>query len=324
MMLPSMNRVKPLFATALCSSLLAGLFCALPPAPAAAQPYQWDDSMKGTVVSGLSYPNLVTDKESQRLRFVAFGDSGTGSVEQWKLAGQMEHLNKFYPFSLMLMLGDNIYPNGGQFYKYGAKRFREPYLNLYKGGVRLMPVLGDRDVALGYSKPMLDYYGMPASYYDYTVGPVHFFAIDTNAFDNTQKEWLRERLDQSISPWKVVYGHHPVFSSSGLGGSPAMQKHLKPSLEIYGADLYLSSHNTGYERFREVEHVNYLVTGGGGAPLEKFAAEPQPQSVKRLQMHHFVVFDVTPKALSYAVVDEKGNMVDKGILQKEEANAVKP
>lgn len=41
-------------------------------------------------------------------RFIAFGDSSSGSPEQYQLACQMEHARKITGFDTVLMLGDNL------------------------------------------------------------------------------------------------------------------------------------------------------------------------------------------------------------------------
>lgn len=193
-----------------------------------------DYTMKGSVVSGLKYADLNDAQNPSLLRFVAFGDAGVHRSTQFRVIEQMELLQKTQPFKLGLMLGDNIYPNG-DFKTYGAKRFSQPYRDLRGMGVKFLPVLGNHDLMdKGYPKPLLDFLGMPASYYDYTVGAVHFFALDTNNFDKEQQEWLRQRLESSAAPWKVVYGHHPVLSSGEHGDTPVLAYALKPILEQGG------------------------------------------------------------------------------------------
>ena len=43
------------------------------------------------------------------LKFAVIGDSGTGGGRQYQLAAQLAAAHKAYPFSFVLMLGDNIY-----------------------------------------------------------------------------------------------------------------------------------------------------------------------------------------------------------------------
>ena len=54
---------------------------------------------------------------------------------------------------------------------------------------------------------------MPAAYYTFQAGAVQFFALDTDLISEAQLRWLTESLDKSVATWKVVYGHHPIYSA---------------------------------------------------------------------------------------------------------------
>src|SRR5439155_26999984 len=59
-----------------------------------------------------------------------------------------------------------------------------PYIGKYGAGAsmsRFLPVLGNHDWYTSGAKPYLDYFVLPGNerYYDFTSGPVQFFAIDT-------------------------------------------------------------------------------------------------------------------------------------------------
>lgn len=59
-----------------------------------------------------------------------------------------------------------------------------------------------------------------------------------------QVEWLREQLAQSDATWKIVFGHHPLWSSSGgkFAQAQALRRLLLPILCRY-ADLYVAGHD---------------------------------------------------------------------------------
>ena len=61
--------------------------------------------------------------------------------------------------------------------------------------------------------------------------------ISQQSWQSELKE-LEANLALSTAPWKIVIGHHPVFSSgSGHGGSPELITNLKPILQQYGAQV---------------------------------------------------------------------------------------
>lgn len=84
-------------------------------------------------------------------------------------------------------------------------------------------------------------------------------AIDTAA----QLDWLRETLEQSDSRWKIVVGHHPVYSGSPVHGSTSeLQMSLRELFERTGVDAYVCGHEHDLQHLEE-NGVHYLVTGAG-------------------------------------------------------------
>lgn len=116
--------------------------------------------------------------------------------------------------------------------------------------------------------------------HDTPIGPVDVFAIDTQLLLSTvvvptpeleddgdpdeyagieiidpwvteyaftqgdQVEWLREQLERSDATWKIVAGHHPLWSSSGgkFQQAQALRRLLLPVLCAH-ADLYVAGHD---------------------------------------------------------------------------------
>ena len=77
------------------------------------------------------------------------------------------------------------------------------------------------------------------SYYTYTAGPVQFFALDTQSIARLEKQlrWLDAELARSQSRWKVVYGHHPIYSGGNYEDRPDLIARLLPILKDR-ADVY--------------------------------------------------------------------------------------
>jgi hypothetical protein len=267
--------------------------------------------------------HLETDGE---IRFIALGDAGSGLPAQQRIADRLVEYHDRSPYRLVLLLGDNIYPNGDTI-KYGEKRFTTLYKPLLQRGVIFKAVLGNHDISgpLGVGYPTfwmsnrdenMRFFNMPYTFYDFTYGPIHFFMLDTNKFKSMQRLWLSERLTQSDRPWKIVCGHHPVLSSGFHGCTPRLRRHLKPMLEKHGAALYLSAHEHDYERFKAVHGVHYIVSGGGGADLRKFR-HPLPESLVRYSQHHFLAGVVNEHAASLEVINDRGIPIDQTELALE-------
>lgn len=260
--------------------------------------------------------NTISIHLSLPLTLIAFGDNGSGSSAQMDLAKEMALQYQKEPFQIALLLGDNIYETG-DVKKYGKKRFLIPYKPLLDNGVRFMPVLGNHDAWLWglHTQDEITFFKMPNSYYDFIIKNVHFYALNTNQFDGTQVAWLKGHLSRDPEEWKIVYGHHPMFSSGEHGSTPVLQSRLKPLLEQYHVDLYLCGHDHDYERFKPVNGVLYIVSGGGGARIRSFK-KPLPESLVRLQAHHFLNLVIDQEQLTFQAIDQHGQIIDSGKIMK--------
>jgi hypothetical protein len=245
-------------------------------------------------------------------RFAALGDWGAGTPFQRDVAAQMINTSRKQPFQTVLMLGDNIYPDGN-IKKWGDAYFTRIYGPLEKAGVHFVVALGNHDVLKDYQKDQIRFFRMPGSYY--TVLPaessVQYFVIDSNSFarDKAQQQWLEKRLSGSKAPCKIVLGHHPIHSSGVHGSSSGLKKTLEPLLIRHRVTLYLAGHDHNYERFTPIQGVGYMVSGGGGAYLRNFE-KVQPGSAVRQKRHHFLLFELREASLYMQAIDKSGQVFD--------------
>jgi hypothetical protein len=208
-------------------------------------------------------------------RFAVIGDYGTGGPEEAAVAALVSDRNPDF----VITTGDNNYPSGGfdtidanigQFYQ----QFIAPYHGAYGPGAavnRFFPSLGNHDWSTAGAAPYLDYFALPNNerYYDIAIGDVHLFALDSDRNepdgvgpDSQQAAWLKTRLAESSSPWKVVYFHAPPYSSGPHRGDLEMRWPFRE----WGASIVISGHDHTYERLN-VEGLPYVVCGVGGRSL---------------------------------------------------------
>ncbi len=250
-----------------------------------------------------------TNTQQAGFYFTVIGDSGSGASFQKDIAKQLVRQYEATPFPFILHLGDIIYPNG-EWDKLGASRYKNIYAPLFQQGVKMRPVLGNHDVRYGYKQGTLEYYQMPNRYYTFSYQNVDFFAIDTNIMNQTQRNWLDKVLRESKAQWKIVYAHHPVYSSGAHRSSHSQIRHLAPILAKHHVDFYLAGHDHNYERFRPILGVTYVVSGGGGAYLRDFIRKPENNSFIRLKKHHFLHFYVNGKTIRLQAIDKNGQIMD--------------
>lgn len=260
--------------------------------------------------------NKASKKENQTLRFIAFGDYGQGTPFQAKLGEQMAKTYKERPYQLALLLGDNFYPNG-DVKRVAKTHFEDPYHDLIANHVRFLAAIGDHDDHKGHVKDEMAYFHMPNDYYMAHEGPVDFFILNTTFFVRSpeQRQWIAKALAESKAPWKIVIGHHPLYSSGRNGGTKGTRKILEPLLIQHKVDLYLAGHDHDYERFSPIHGVQYIVSGGGGSYLYAFK-KVAPQSQVRLKTHHFLLMETNATTLKIEAINRFGEVIDCLMLRK--------
>src|SRR6185436_11350694 len=92
---------------------------------------------------------------------------------------------------------------------------------------------------------------------------IRFFALDSTLMDKAQLEWLDKELADSGSEWKIVFFHHPLYSSGSRHGSDmGMRAAVEPLLVKYGVALALAGHDHFYERIKPQQGIHHFVVGG--------------------------------------------------------------
>ncbi|MCS5690716.1 metallophosphoesterase [Cyanobium sp. FGCU-6] len=256
------------------------------------------------------------------LHVLATADSGSGDPNQRAVGLQMGAVHRRDPVDLVLMGGDNIYPSGDL--ALVEATFNRPYRELLAAGVPFHAVLGNHDIRTGNGNPQVAYppFGMKGRWYSLRRGPVAFFLLDTNVNAPWQHQlpWLKRELAASDAPWKVVVGHHPLYSSGLYGNDPAAIARLAPLFRRHGVQLYINGHDHNYERSKPLQGTTYLTVGGGGATLRPVKAEAQ--SARALSVHSFAELLVQGERLTITAWDLNGSRIDSAVLNP--AGAVVP
>ena len=127
---------------------------------------------------------------------------------------------------------------------------------------------------------------MPFRYYTFESGPAQFFALDTDEgtagrllfrppWSDEQARWLDGELARSTARWKIVYGHHPIWSDGHHGDDRRLVAKLLPILEKHHVDLYVCGHEHELQAHAR-NGMYFLIAGGGGKdirPVTKRRAE---------------------------------------------------
>ncbi len=255
------------------------------------------------------------------VHFAVVGDYGVNNANEAAVAT----LVKSWSPDFVITTGDNNYLYGesatidqniGQYYH----EYIYPYTGSYGAGSpgfnRFFPSLGnhDWDSPTG-AGPYLAYFTLPNNerYYDFGWGPVHFFVLDSDPREpdgitgtSTQAIWLQTRLAAVTEPWKIVYMHHPPYSSaSGHGSTPIMQWDFPG----WGADAVLAGHDHTYERIN-VGGMPYFVNGLGGQILYNFGAPVIGSQVRYNAQYGAMLVDATATQITFQFIGVNGAVID--------------
>ena len=257
------------------------------------------------------------------VRFIAFGDMGTGEENQSSLARGMAIYHDQHPFETALMLGDNIYPNGSP--ALFRNKFERPYSELLQRGVRFYAVLGNHDVRFG-NEAEINYpnFNMKGQrYYSFVKGEgvIEFFALNSTNVTRQQLSWLEAALSASKVSWKIAFFHHPIYSSGIRHGSDTkLRALLEPLFLKYNVAAVLSGHDHVYERTKPQQGVQYFVSGAGGQLRKGNLDQRTPFfATGNDQVNSYMYFEATKEKLSFWALDAAGHTLDNGVLTRTRA-----
>jgi 3',5'-cyclic AMP phosphodiesterase CpdA len=260
------------------------------------------------VLAGQSEPDPA------RLRFLATADSGSGNANQLAVGARMAEAHRREPVDLVVMAGDNIYPDGDL--ALVEATFLRPYRALLQAGVPFHAVLGNHDIRTANGVRQIAYppFGMKGRWYTLRRGPVQFFLLDTNVNAPWQHQlpWLKKALAASSAPWKVVVGHHPIRSAGFYGDDPVAIARLTPLFRRHGVQLYINGHEHNYERTRVIDGTTFLTVGNGGAHLR--AVVPNANTARAVSAYGFTELTATPQRLRIDAWDSRGRRIDQAEL----------
>lgn len=260
---------------------------------------RWISLVRGTMLpSFLQDPPPLFDVATggQPLRILAFGDYGNGSKNQRNVATAMKRFHDQSPFRFGITLGDNFYSKGMLSTK--DPHWKEWWDEMYNAlEIPFYATLGNHDWGYADSPAAEVLYTqqsptwrMPATYYTFTAGPVQFFALDTNEISRAQLAWLDTAIETSKATWKVVYGHHPIYSAGQHYDSPRLVRQLLPLLRNR-VDVYIAGHDHDMQHLKSEAGVHFFVAGGAGAGLRP--PKPHGRTIFAQNIHGFSVLDIT-------------------------------
>jgi hypothetical protein len=247
-----------------------------------------------------STPPATSTPTGSDVTFFVFGDSGSGSADQIRVANLVDS----FDWNLGVLVGDIIYPDGqaSGFDPY----FFTPYARMLSA-MPFYPVIGNHDNHTLSAQPYLDAFYLPTAnsgterWYSFDYGNIHFIGLDSNQTATAQTTWLRSDLTaarNNNAHWIFVTLHHPGYSSGTHHGRDQwVYQNWCPIFEEFEVDAVFAGHDHIYERttvcrdfYPNNRGVVYYVVGTGGESL--YGINPQPYSAYAVAKYGALKVDV--------------------------------
>lgn len=279
--------------------------------------------------------------DASRLTFLAVGDWGRGGAAgQREVASAMADYADRTPVRFVLSTGDNFYENGVT--SVGDPEWRRSFEEIYARPSLQVPwyvALGNHDyhgnvaVQIAYAKTSTRW-RMPDRYYTATESAgsrtrVQIFCLDTCPFIDEyrspgsitkvqdqdpakQLAWLEKELAGSTEPWKVVFGHHAVYSVGDHGDSAELIRDVKPLLEKYGVQAYVNGHDHSLQVRREGTVV-YFTSGAGSSTT---SVKPTPRTEFAEAVSGFMAFTLADDRINVDVRDSADRTIHETVVRR--------
>jgi acid phosphatase len=291
---------------------------------------------QATVIGSMLPRSLfAADAKAGGLNFVVFGDWGrNGEQDQRDVATQMAVAAKDMDAKFVISVGDNFYENGVS--SVDDPQWQTSFEKVYSAPSLQVPwqvVLGNHDyhgncdaqIAYGKISPL---WKMPARYYIQSqqvdsATTVDFFYLDTTPMiksyrtdAHTQNQvatqdvpkqlaWFKDALAASKAQWKIVVGHHPIYSGGGHGDTPELIKNILPLLQEYKVQAYFNGHDHDLQHLVAGE-VNLFDSGAGSQHTPTFYTKHSKFAKSR---SGFTAVALQADRMDVRMIDDRGKLL---------------
>jgi hypothetical protein len=260
-------------------------------------------------------PPVPLPNRDGSFKFGVLGDFGSASSGQYELAAQMAKLQGRFKYELVVLVGDNLY--GSERPQDFRRKFEIPYKPLLDAGVKFYASLGNHDAR---EQRFYKLFNMDGKLY-YTFSPtadVRFFALESTYPSPEQIKWLETELKASSSNWKIVFFHHPLYSSGDRHGSDLrLREALEPLFLKYNVSVALTGHDHFYERVKPQKGIVYFVVGSGGQLRKGNIDRASGITARGFDTDlAFMAAEIVGDEMYFNAISRLGQVVDSGVLTR--------
>lgn len=282
--------------------------------------------------------------------FLVMGDWGRrGQFNQQAVADRMGEAGYQLDIEFVVATGDNFYPNGVA--SIHDPNWRYSYEDIYTDHSLYAPwyvVLGNHDYR-GNPQAQIDYthisqrWNMPDRFWadewelEDEKGKMLMVYLDTNPFEKKyytekkyrnvsakdtayQKQWADSVLSTSDADWKIVVGHHPLYSNGKRKGECGpVRGSIQPLLDKNKVDVYFCGHEHDLQHIKPEGHPTHCVVSGAGSEIRP-TGEPEGQYKFSVSNHGFVAVSVTSEKLFMQFINHEGKILYTYQIDKQQKN----
>lgn len=283
-------------------------------------------------------------KQENSINFLVVGDWGrNGKFHQKDVAHQMGLEAAKNHTSFVLSMGDNFYPDGviSTTDPQWNKSFEDIYTD-YSLNIPWFTAFGNHDYR-GSIQAQLDYskisrrWRTTERYYSFektipnSSEKALFVFIDSNPFDETlsrkshsdlasqdkeeQLEWLEKTLATSTARWKIVIGHHPLYTT-GVRREKMLdvRKVFLPIFEKHKVNAYLAGHEHDLQHQKPEGFTHYFVSGAGSEIRP--VTQNEQQTKFAISEHGFMSMQLQKDQLNVQAINFEGKQLYQATISR--------
>lgn len=265
-------------------------------------------SLVSTTSSGPAATSTTSQLGDLPDDLLVVGDWGTGTLPQGAVAGAMQRYAESNEVAALLTTGDNFYNDDVDF-------LMQPYRWVEGAGIPWWITWGNHDVETeSRIRAVEQTFDDPPRWTLHEWGRVDVVILDSNQVDSLpQAAFFLNAMGESERPTILVL-HHPPYSCTHREDTV---RTINQWVSILDEDvvLVLAGHDHSYQRY-ESDGIQYVVTGGGGAPLHDLQSCPvgHPEQLAGAAIHNFVVLRQIDGAIELSGYDVNGGVIDQILI----------
>lgn len=292
---------------------------------------------------------LISCTQQDALRkpsvFFVIGDWGRmGSPNQMVVANQMNEWATVENPDFIITTGDNFYDVGVA--DVNDSHWEQSFVKVYKGSriknKTWYPVLGNHDYVTN-PQAEIDYsaknprWQLPSYYYQKLISlgdgiKLRLIFMDTSPFEKSyynssfanniikqdtlkQKRWLDSLTSLSDASWKVVIGHHHIYTGGVRKNDPnPVRNSIEPIFIKNKVDVYFCGHEHDLQHMKDSNKPTHYFLSGAGSDLRPTGSIPQTLFAQSIQ--GFMSVTVSKSTLEVKIISYQGDVVYQYKIEK--------